>query len=206
MATKKKPAKKAKTTRKAINWDAIDREVKVNQLSLKEIARQHDISDTAIRKRMKAKGIKRDLAKKVHEKVREKLVRDEVRDPNASDEEIAEAAANQGVKLVKLHRKDIAKMQALEQKLLAELKGSPQKTWVGQFQGKVITKNLNIAVTERASALQALAQVQHKRIALERQAYNLGESEGGGDDEGIIKFKGTITLDEATKLYLDKLR
>ena len=37
-------------------------------------------------KKMKTKGIKRDLAEKVRKQVREKLVRSEVRDPNACEE------------------------------------------------------------------------------------------------------------------------
>jgi len=46
-------------------------------------------------------------------------------------------------------------------------------------------------ITERASALQALASVMHKRIQLERQAYNNEESQVRRDDR-IDEIKITV--------------
>ena len=58
----------------AHDWDAIEREYRAGQLSIKELARQHKLSDTAIHKRAKAKGWTRDLSSAVRTRVRESLV------------------------------------------------------------------------------------------------------------------------------------
>jgi hypothetical protein len=168
--------------RKKIDWEAIEGEYRTGQLSNVEIAKQHGISEGYIRKRAAQYGWKKDLAAKVRKAVKERLVRDEVREPNATDEEIEDAAVERGVELLKSHRKDIKALREAEAKLIKEIFGDPKKTWVGQFQGKVITKTFSITATERSSALQALAGVQHKRIALERQAFGIDE-DGRRPDE-----------------------
>ena len=66
-----------------------------------------------IRKKAKAQNWQKDLAGAVREKVKEKLVREEVRAPNARDKEIVEAAANTGADVVRRHRRDIAKGHSL---------------------------------------------------------------------------------------------
>lgn len=58
-----------------IDWEAIEREYRAGQLSIREVARKHGVSDTAIRKEAKAKGWKRDLADKVRKAVREEVFR-----------------------------------------------------------------------------------------------------------------------------------
>jgi hypothetical protein len=50
-------------------------EYRAGQLSIREIGRQHGLSDTAIRNRAKAKGWTRDLSGAVRSRVREELVR-----------------------------------------------------------------------------------------------------------------------------------
>lgn len=172
--------------RKKIDWEAIEREYRAGSLSVSEIAKQNGISHQAIFQKAKKLGWKRDLSKDVRKRINQKLIADSVATCNASDEEIAEAAADRGARLVKLHRKDIANLQAEEQKILKELGDTPKKLWIGQYQGQVVKEEVGIPVTERASALQALAQVQHKRIALERQAYNLDEGNPGDPIEKIV--------------------
>ncbi len=113
--------------------------------------------------------------------MKEKLLRSELRTPNVSqqtDEEIVDGASDRGFKVVTLHRADIDRLREMEQVLLAELgdiNNPPTKIHVCQFQGKVIETVVSISVTERASALNALANVQNKRIILERQAWHLDE-------------------------------
>jgi hypothetical protein len=168
--------------RKKIDWEAIEREYRTGQLSNVEIATQYGTKESTLRYQAKKRGWKKDLAAKVRKGVREKLLREELREPNASDEEIEDAAIDRGVELLKSHRKDIAELKRVEAELIKEIFDDPQKTWVGQFQGKVITETFSIAATERSTALQALANVQSKRIALERQAFGIDE-DGRRPDE-----------------------
>lgn len=178
------------TTKKATpDWEKIDSDIRAGILSNREIARQHNVSETAIRKHIKAKGIKRDLSARIKEQVRIKMVRAEVRNSNANDDQVVDEKSDQVVEALKLQRSDIAKLRDEEQRLLAELGDNPTKLWIGQYKGVVIEKEVGIAVTERSAALQALANVQHKRIQLERQALGMSDKDGiPGDDIEEIKI------------------
>ncbi len=163
--------------RKQIDWEAIEREYRAGQKSLREIGRGFDCTEGAIRKKAKACGWERDLADRVRKRVREKLVRKKVRISNISDEEIIETNADEGVQLVFSHRKDIAALQELEEQLIAELKDNPTKLYITQYQGEIVQKTVGLTASERSAAANNLANVQHKRIQLERQAFNLDEPE-----------------------------
>jgi len=178
------------------DWDIIREEVVAGQLSLKEISRRHGCSDTAIRKKIKELGWKRNLSDKVRDQVRNKLVR-EVRGDNANhtDEQIIDAAAERGASVVRVHREDIARLREIEQRLLAELgseENPPTKVHITAYQGEVTQTILGIAVTERAAALQALSAAQHKRIQLERQAYNLDDDSGGTRNASLAEILAEI--------------
>ena len=172
--------------RKRIDWEIGDKLIRAGQLSTREIARQLGCDEKTIRKRKKEKGIEADLSSRVQEKVRTELVRTSVRIDNASEKEIIDSAAATVVEVVRTHRKDISKLAQLEQKLLDELgdEGNPPtKLYIGQYQGKTVEKIIGITVTERASALQALAGVQHKRIQLERQAFSIPDGTQPSENE-----------------------
>ena len=110
------------------DWPAIEREFRAGQLSIKELGRQHSVSDTAIRKRAKALGWTRDLSGAVRTRVRESLVREEVRANQSelmgvvpSEAAIVDAAAARGVEVVRSHRRDINALRQAAAGLLAEL-------------------------------------------------------------------------------------
>ena len=71
--------------RKSVDWEAIEREYRAGQLSVREIARTSGVTETAIRKHAKADGWTRALAEKVREAVREKLVRGRIGGGNAGN-------------------------------------------------------------------------------------------------------------------------
>ncbi len=170
--------------RRQIDWDAIEKEYIAGSLSHAEIARRHGLTPAAITMRAKRQGWSKDLSAQVRKLVKRKLVNDVVNSNNeeVTDREITEAAAQRGAEIIRSHRKDIRALRDAEVKLIAEIDNNPTKIWVGQYQGEVITKEIGIHAAERAAALQALGSVTHKRIALERQAYNLGD-EGASLDE-----------------------
>uniref|UniRef100_A0A6H1ZM74 Putative terminase n=1 Tax=viral metagenome TaxID=1070528 RepID=A0A6H1ZM74_9ZZZZ len=195
---KKKPAKKAKATRKPIDWDAIEREYRAGQFSNVEIGKRFNASEGAIRKKAKAEGWKKDLAEKVRKQVREKLVRSEVREPNASDKEIVEETAERGAAIIKLHRKDVQKSQQLVQLFQGQLEEAATKrddiedeifkeTASGEEDGKPDIKRRNmmlkaVSLPAHAGVLRDLTVAQKNLIYLERQAYNLDDDkEKAGD-------------------------
>jgi len=180
------------------DWVAIKKEYRTATYSDAELARRHGCSRRAIQKRVEKEGWTRDLAGAVRQTFTAKMVAEDARvarkvaDDNAkSDESEVDRAAEVRLDVVLLHRSDIKALREEEQRLLAELGDSPTKLWVGQYQGQVIEHKVGIAVTERASALQALAAVQHKRIQLERQAFHIEDRpvEITGKDGGPIKHE-----------------
>lgn len=164
---------------KKLDWEKIEPAYRAGQISIREIARRHGCSDKAIRMKAKKKGWQRDLTKRIQEEVRSSLVRTKVRtleETQATDKEIIETAVGVGIAIEQLQRKDIGKLRELEAKLLDELDNEPLKLYITQFKGMIVQKEIRIAVTEKASALNHLSQVMQRRIKLEREAYNLDTS------------------------------
>ena len=157
------------TAKRKLDWEAIEREYRAGQISVREIAKGHGISDTAIRKAAKAEGWERALAEQVRKAVREKLVRiDSSRDLRANDREVLEGAAARGMEVVQSHRRDIRQLSdiadTLADRLRATLSGDP-------------VEGLCLGKTESAGdLLEKLTRVRARLIPLERQAFNLDEA------------------------------
>ena len=108
------------------DWEAIESAYRAGVMSLREIASQHGISDTAIRKRAKKDGWSRDLAAKIQAKaddlVRRREVRTKVRTENATSErELIEANAEVIATVRMEHRGDIRRARTLANALFDEL-------------------------------------------------------------------------------------
>ncbi len=107
-------------------WEAIEREYRAGQISIREIARQYGVSDRAIRNRAKNLGWERDLTDRVAAKVRSDLVRTEVRTPHArgpDEREIVAAAAARGVEVILRHRRDCVRLAESRDRMLLRLEG-----------------------------------------------------------------------------------
>jgi hypothetical protein len=163
--------------RKPIDWEAIEREYRAGQLSIRAIASEHGITDTAIRKKAKEFGWKRLLADKVREEVREKLVRGGSHEPRADDEDIIDGASSIGVEVVLSHRKDIGQLRGIASILAGRLAEYLQG---GEPDGKFIGDKESVG-----DLLEKLTRVRAKLIPLERQAFNLDED--GLSDEPATK-------------------
>jgi hypothetical protein len=195
------------TKRKVLDWEAIEREYRAGLLSIREIARQFKCSDGAIRKRAKESNWKRDLSAKVRKRAHEKLVRSEVRTSNVDDEAIIEEASNRIVEIQRLQRNDINALRELEASLISEIKSNPTKLYITQYQGQIVEKEVGLTAAERSQAANNLANVQHKRIALERQAYGMDdEGSGIGLDEliGLITKKNPQVASRVVEMLRDE--
>ena len=185
-----------KAKRATPDWDAIYRDYRPGILSNVEIGKAHNVSEGAIRKRAKLKGWQKDLTGAVRVRVQEKLVRDEVRTPGASDEEIVEEKSEQLAAVLKLHRRDVGTSQrlvALFQSQLEEaatIRNEIEEAIIedteGGGDGKPDIKRRNamlkaVSLSTHAGVLRDLALAQKNLIALERQAFNIDEKASGGD-------------------------
>lgn len=173
------------TKRKPIDWESIEREYRTGQVSVREIARVHGISDNSIRKKATKEAWPRDVSNEVRKEVRAQLVRSEVRDPNMRTA-IHEAAAR-GVEVIRQHRKTLSNGQALTNRLLDELDATTSH--VGELAAMIEADVANdkdgkrkasmeraISLPARAQVMSNLANAAMRWVNLERQAFNLDES------------------------------
>ncbi|MCO7556187.1 hypothetical protein [Metapseudomonas otitidis] len=172
----------------APDWDAIHAEYRAGQLSNVMLGKKYGVTEGAIRKRAKAEGWQKDLADAVRQQVKEKLVRDEVRAPNARDREIVEAAATTGADVVRRHRRDISKGQDIVSMLFCQLEEAATNRAELEDAIEEETKNDEttrrrtqlmrlVSLASHAGVLRDLSAAMKNLIPLERQAYNLDEQE-----------------------------
>ncbi|MEQ6329197.1 hypothetical protein VLF92_12840 [Pseudomonas chengduensis] len=170
------------------DWEAIHNEYRAGQLSNVMLGKKYGVSEGMIRKKAKAENWQKDLAGAVRAQVKEKLVREEVRAPNARDNEIVEAAANTGADVVRRHRRDIAKGHGLVSMLFAQLEQAAthreeiEDAIYEETKQDENTRRRNqmmkmVGLPTHAGVLRDLSTALKNLIPLERQAYNLDEQE-----------------------------
>lgn len=177
------------------DWEAIESAYRAGVMSLREIASQHGISDTAIRKRAKKDGWSRDLAAKIQAKaddlVRRREVRTKVRTENATSErELIEANAEVIATVRMEHRGDIRRARTLANALFDELEAECADVDALRKLGEMMLDvdengrdRLNelyraiISMPERVKSMKALGETLKNLIGLERQAYSMDEGE-----------------------------
>lgn len=149
------------------DWEAIESAYRAGSLSIRTIADQNGISDTAIRSKAKKNGWHRDLTERVRQTTNSKLVRTEVRtggshDQARTDADIIEEASDAAASVVLAHRVDLAQWRGIAGKLCVAL-----------AEMDVTAENHD----KFARSLNAGVDAQLKVIKGERQAYNLDTEE-----------------------------
>lgn len=145
------------------DWVAIESAYRSGSLSVRAIAEQNSITDTAIRKRAKKEGWMRDLTDEVRRETRNKLVREEVRnggsrEPKPTDSDIIDVASDAAASVVISHRYGLARWRVIADKLCDALSAMD----VGPDNLSDFSRALNSGVD-----------AQLKVIKGERQAYSL---------------------------------
>lgn len=154
------------------DWEAIEAAYRVGFPSVRAIAEQYGISDTAIRKQAKKLGWSRDLTEQVRTAAKAKVVRTEVRTNGSqstprTDEQIIEDASDKVAQVLLAHRAGLAQWRSIADKLGAFLaEADVNEETHGDF----------------ARSLNAGVDAQLKVIKGERQAYNLGDDNGESGD------------------------
>ena len=171
----------------AHDWDAIERGYRAGQLSIKELAREHKLSDTAIHKRAKAKGWTRDLSRAVRTRVCESPgLRGGLRKPDrradAYDAAIIDEAAAIGVAVVRSHRRDIDALRQAAAELLRELRAPTQRD-----EDRVLVV---VPLIHRSRVIADLSSAMARLVPLERQAFGLDEDRPGGSQPITVIWEG----------------
>ncbi|MGA8120838.1 hypothetical protein [Rouxiella badensis] len=193
------------------DWEAIESAYRAGLLSLREIASQNGISDTAIRKRAKKDGWVRDLAAKIQSKaddlVRRREVRKEVRTENATSErELVEATAEVIANVRMEHRGDIRRARKLANSLLDELEAECADVSALQELGELLRSEddngmdrLNdlyhkiIRMPGRVKSMKDLSDTLKTLIGLERQAYDIGDKDVGSTVDKISDLMDSLS-------------
>ena len=169
--TPKPPAKPRRP-----DWEAIEREYRAGQLSIRQIARQHGTRESTLRKRAQKQGWSRDLADVVRQRVQGDLVRSAHPAHLLSDDAIVDYAAARGVEVVRQHRDHLGRLQRIATRLAQQLEvllsgDKPDVPFLGLKESP-------------ADALAKIAQATARCMPLERQAFGLDKR---GDDDDAPK-------------------
>lgn len=161
--------------RKVIDWEAIEREYRAGQISIREIAREHDISAPAIVKKAKIEGWDRDLSEKVKQSISNKLVNSEVNTKvnTKSEREIVEAAATKGAEIIKLHRGGAEKQRDILYTLCNDLDEKIKDLKKdGKKQELLDIKECSIIMRNMTQSLKTI-------VDIERESFNLNTKDQG---------------------------
>ena len=180
------------------DWEAIEREYRAAQLSVREIARQFGVSHVAIGKKAKEKGWVQDLAEKVRKEVTSRLVTIGVTTSGAGTRKTVEEAAERVVRVVREHREDISEARKLTKALVAELRVASENRegieseialeTASDANGKRRAMMLRaVSLPSRAGVITSLSAAMKNLISMERQAFNLDAATGGEPDEPATK-------------------
>ncbi|WP_143747107.1 hypothetical protein [Chitinimonas sp. BJB300] len=196
-------------TSKGTDWESMEADYRAGMLSVRVIAKKHDISESMVRKKAGALGWERALADKVREAVEEGLVRTEVRTANtqgaqcapahqrppkpanpARDREIIQAAAATGIAVVQAHRQSIHAARSICGLLLNQLHDASQD--IEAIEDAILTEtqddagNLRrnqmmkaVSLSTRAGTVRDLSTALKNLVTIERQAFGLDR----GDDD-----------------------
>ena len=177
-------------------WEMIERHYRSGILSVRTIASQFGITEGAIRKKVKAEGWQRDLADKVREAAKEKLVRSDGTQSgthsNAKDKEIIENASEVVAAVGRNHRKTIGKGRELVEGLIAELhdasvnRAEIQEAIMEETEDDKDYKCRNrllkaVSLPVRSGVMLNLSAAIKNLITLERTAFNMDEQAKAGE-------------------------
>ncbi|QRF60240.1 hypothetical protein [Variovorax paradoxus] len=184
------------------HWPTIEADFRAGIKSIRQIAREHGLSETAIRKRAKAEDWTRDLSAAIQAKaddlVRREAVRNEVRAANQiPDKVVVDANANAVYRVQMAHRAGLTKLSALRDGLLSELEQAATPTAAPAPEAADGEKGEDAAdpqpapgltLPTRIAALKQLSEVDEKIRRGEREAYGIDKIQ---PDEGGIVSKLT---------------
>lgn len=201
-----------------VDWEAIEREYRLGQLTVREIARQHSVSHTSVTRRAEKYGWARDYSDEIRAKTQAALLRTSESAPpertTPTREDLAVAVETR-VSLVLTHQSSIARLRAIAEKLanqlsadsddIKEIEEAIEEETAGDKSGERRARMLKaVSLGSRAGIARELSQVLKNLIPLERQAFNLDDKAPADPD---TPTSGTVVhkLDPASAELLKRL-
>jgi len=152
------------------DWDRIEAEFRIGQKSVRELAREYDLTHQAIRKHMAKRGIEQDLTNQVRAVAAAEVVKAEVARVATGSQKVATAAeavqvAGQVAAIIELRQRGrLGSLAQMAQALLGTEvsdKLSPEEQ-----------------LAKRMGLLVKLVEVESKLVPLERKVYRLDDESG----------------------------
>ncbi|WP_447593554.1 hypothetical protein [Aquipseudomonas campi] len=193
----------AVVSKKAIDWEAIERDYRLGQLSLRALATKHGTTPGAISKKAKAREWVQDASQEVRERTRAALLTEPRKEKtkkethdgntvssagNTPTQEDIEVAVQTNLQVINRHRRDIAKGHGLVSMLFQqlecaatsrdELEAFVEEETAGDENAVRRNKLMKaISLPTHAGVIRDLSTALKNFIPLERQAFNLDEQE-----------------------------
>lgn len=184
--------------RKQIDWEAVERDYRVGQLSLRALAAKHGTTPGAISKKAKKEGWTQDASQEVRERTRAALIKAPAAEQetrggnavssagNAPTREDIEVAVQTNLAVISRHRKDIGHGHRLVGLLFSQLEEAArhreeiedeiERECSGDETTARRTRMLKaVSLPSHAGVIRDLSTALKNLIPLERQAYNLDE-------------------------------
>lgn len=195
--------------RNDIDWSAIQRDFRIGQFSLRQIAANHGVNHGSIGRRAVKEGWVQDKSEEVRERTRAALITKETESATQNSTQSTptpadiDAAVHTNVALVREHRADIREGREVAKSLMQELReGTDNRAEIEQTIGdetrddKTVERRNRmlraVALPMRATTLVSLANANKTFIALERQAFNLSpdptEGAAAADTPRVIEW------------------
>lgn len=209
--------------RKPIDWEAIEPDWRAGVKSVLQIAADYEkshgrkISHTAINKHFRELGIPRDLKEKVRAKaesiVAQALVSAQVStETKPSDATIINDAGAVVASVMLSQRRDVQRSRRLVMLMLDELEHQTENRELFEELGILLRSpddkgmdRLNdiymkaMSLPSRSGVMKQLSDALKTLIALERQAFNIDDGQGVGDDDKVIKRIERVIVDVTPK-------
>lgn len=181
---------------KKVDWEAVESEYRVGQLSMRALATKHNCTAAAISKKAKEKSWVKDATQEVRERTRAALIAQTgkeddsvngVNTVNTPTREDVAVAVQTNLAVIKRHRKDIGQGQEIVSLLMGQLIDTAVNRESIENDIEIETKdddngqrryrmNKAISLQSNAAVLRDLSTAMKNLVALERQAFNLDEA------------------------------
>lgn len=168
--------------RRRIDWDRIQREFRLGQLSVRELSRQHGVNASTISRRAAKEGWVRDVSGEVRARTNSALVSQQ----STPTEEDVNLAVQTNVQVVLGHRKGITNLKKLSGKLMTMLEKGQYTVGEGES-----AKVVPLDPREMCDIYRSLTQGLAKLVPLERQAFGMDDK---NKDDGPQKVEVNINL------------
>ena len=201
-----------KTKRAKIDWEAVERDYRIGQLTVRQIQEKHSVSNGGMMAKAKKEGWTRDLSDAVRiatkAKVRQKIVeqvKEQVEQSGAESRAKAERAtfsdvdlaATANALLMGKHQARAGRLSSLLEKLTGEMEevtADPQSlesialALEENDPKSAEAVNRLRTLTSRFNNLKTAGEILGKLVPIERQAYGIGEDSNGsgGSIESLI--------------------